>query len=351
LLVPLTSVEASALSAALREATVQAAMDFTKVGPAVAGAVSAQAVALAQGVLQAMFLTRIKLAALAVAVLGALFTVAGLFMHHVSAGEATEPPPAKEGAADVKKETKKVELSLHSVYQETPFAKGRLITLEGTLGGDAELTLDGNTCELGKIGSPTGCTKVAYAPHKVKLQEVVDKRIISLERHLYDLVGAPEPMRLLILQGGVYRLLLVDGKGNATRVLTLEGKRAKPSPYVKEVSFASVYLEEPFADGHALTLKGKLDGDAVLVVDRNSFTLTPFGDKDVGTLLPHSNFKVKLEQVPLDEDRFPGYQLYDLKGAPEAMRLLIDVRDGKPPRLLELKDGKVVRVLTLEPTR
>jgi hypothetical protein len=232
-----------------------------------------------------------------------------------------------------------------------PFAGAHRITLTGKLGGDGELTLDGNECALAENGSTNGCDKAFYAPKKVKLQEVAFKDGQPKHR-LFDLVGAPQPMRLMVPgAGGPYRLLVLNEKGETTAVLTLEGKSAKQEPPGKEIALQTAYLEQLFRLAHVIRLKGKLGGDATFHPDGNSCTLDTFGDRAECTKVAFAEVKVRLEEVPLNADRVPGYKLYDIKieGWPVDMRLMIDGRDGQPPRLLGLKDGKVVRVVTLEP--
>ena len=94
-------IASAAVPAALIHGTLKAALLFAA-GKAVAGAASVRAVAWTQGVLRAMFLSKLKMAAVLVLVMGGLGTGAGLLLSRTAAAPPAAPPAAVNRTDDDK---------------------------------------------------------------------------------------------------------------------------------------------------------------------------------------------------------------------------------------------------------
>ncbi|MGE3807290.1 MAG: RNA polymerase sigma factor [Gemmataceae bacterium] len=121
-----------------------------------------------------------------------------------------------------------------------------------------------------------------------------------------------------------------------------------PAPVRKsvgEIHLVSVYLDTPIGRGRQITLSGKLDGAATLVLDGN--LRKKQGKGYLLTQVDYPPIDVELKEVKLPDAQ--GRRLFDIVGAPIALRLVVPAQPAEPYRLLELTEGRVTRVLTLEP--
>jgi cobalt-zinc-cadmium efflux system membrane fusion protein len=149
--------------AALVGATVNAALLFAS-GPA-AGALTGQAVTLAEGVVRAMVLTKVKVAAVVLLSLGALGLAAGLSTQRVLAEkpEADEAPALVRGRGDGVRMPAEALAKLGIQVAEVkppPSAKARVLQLTGTLAIDpdrlARVRCRFAPAEVVEIGRPKG---------------------------------------------------------------------------------------------------------------------------------------------------------------------------------------------------
>jgi RNA polymerase sigma factor (sigma-70 family) len=273
-------------------------------------------------------------------------------------GRRAAPPPAEPARKeDNKKEETKGEVKLRSVYLVHPFVKAHTIEIEGKLGGAGTILLDGNTCNLDSFGNRRSCTEARYNPVNIEFRRwpeakgddkpiVKDVFAVGPKRQAFDLIGAPEPMRLVVPEAGLPRLVLLDKAGKVLRVVLLEPQPMPKAAIEDKIHLHSAYLNDALSGAHRVRLEGNLvDAVGWLWLDRNGCNLTEFGDTGACTLLPAVEHKVKLVLKSADKEK--NKRIYDLVGAPEPMHLVIE-RDG-PRRLLVLdKEGQVMRVVPLE---
>jgi cobalt-zinc-cadmium efflux system membrane fusion protein len=151
------------MPAALIRATVKAAVLFNAGHPA--GALTGQAVALAEGVLRAMMLTKMKAAALLLFVLGSLGLVAGLSTHRVWAEKsgADEAPALVRGSGDsvLMAAAARAKLGIQvAEVKSRPPAKARVLQLTGVLAIDRDrmtrVQCRFAPAEVVEIGRPEG---------------------------------------------------------------------------------------------------------------------------------------------------------------------------------------------------
>jgi len=112
------------------------------------------------------------------------------------------------------------EIGLSTTYLSQPMAGGNFLHVQGKLGGDGVLTTDDNTCSLSPLGDRAGCSEKKAPSHKVQIKLVKGE---AKTVRIYELVGAPKPMRLVINSIGPARLLELDD-GKVIRVETLDGR-------------------------------------------------------------------------------------------------------------------------------
>ncbi len=119
------------------------------------------------------------------------------------------------------------EVALHTVYLQDPIGRAHQISFRGELGGEGEVTLDGNTCTVNQFGDPEICTEIAFQPIPVKAVQLRLADPTGAGRRIYRLSGELEPA------GAEYFLivprrrsephrLVVDLGQDRRRVVTLE---------------------------------------------------------------------------------------------------------------------------------
>jgi RNA polymerase sigma factor (sigma-70 family) len=142
---PLAVEAEAAVSANLVNGTVGAAQAF--VAGKAAGLVSAPVLALTEGVLQAMFLTRIKLIGAAVLAVALTVTTAGLFAQRTGERPAAPPPGAGRGelgreGADLHGVVRSVDAAQQTVTIAVPGENREMVERTFTLTKDAQVLLD-----------------------------------------------------------------------------------------------------------------------------------------------------------------------------------------------------------------
>jgi RNA polymerase sigma factor (sigma-70 family) len=348
----------AAVSGALIQNTVQSALRFT--AKAAVQTATTPAVTLAEGVLRAMSLTKVKLiAAISLALVVAL-GAAGFVAHRLlgdNAARASALVPAERNEDNAAADEA---VRLFSVYMDDLFAGAHFVSLVGKLGENATLTLDPNGCGLDNYGNRAACLEGKPRSVAVKIRLLPDVgKGDPLGRRVYDLVGAPEPIHLVVpgKEGSVFRLLHLDNDGKVTRAITLE----RPGPKVaipKEVKLATAYLNSTIVGRvQRVTLTGKLGGAAELYFDPNACELTALGDPGKCTQVKGSTYKVKLREVAMAKAP-AGVSLYDIEGARPPLRLMLSTAGAC--RLLVLSEPvpgnaeaeqPVSRVIPLETIR
>ncbi len=124
-------------------------------------------------------------------------------------------------------------VSLATCYLADPVDQAHQILIQGELGGDGKVTLDGNTCTTTQFGDKGICTKIFFRPIDVKIVQLRLADPSGQGRRIYRLNGKlkPEGATFYLIvprrRSGVHRLV-VDSGGDKRRVITLEGRTLSP---------------------------------------------------------------------------------------------------------------------------
>jgi RNA polymerase sigma factor (sigma-70 family) len=191
----------AALPPALLSATVRAALDATH---SAAAAVSAQAAALAQGVLQAMFLAKVKTTALGLLVVALLGTGAGALTYRVQAQgappvsvapagrEAAQQPRGEMDPAQMKREIERLRLELEQTRLLLKRANDEIIRLRAARGDAAGKGKEAAKDDLPgpRKGPKPGPNQPALSPDKRVLAAASGKFVA-----LYDVQSGKEIRR------------------------------------------------------------------------------------------------------------------------------------------------------------
>ncbi len=131
-------------------------------------------------------------------------------------------------------------LRVSSCYLPERLLGGLIVSLEGTLGGEATLTVDPNNCQLDAFGDPTVCTRIAALPRQVTLRKLDQADPQGAGRQLYAVEGEglDATVRLSVGPGehGVVRLIVAREGQQRPTVVTLERRapadeaQARPGP-------------------------------------------------------------------------------------------------------------------------
>jgi RNA polymerase sigma factor (sigma-70 family) len=170
----------AAVPAALMSSTVKAAVPFAA-GKVAAGLVSASVAALTEGVLQAMFLTKLKIATAALLALAVLGTGAGLFGHRVLAqrpaaggqGPAAERAAQKAAAQAAREDVKAPQVAGKVVAVAKD---GKSFTLEIPARGRGDDAQEAKKIDV-KIGDKTVVTYHGVGPDAARPTEGYGARV------------------------------------------------------------------------------------------------------------------------------------------------------------------------------
>lgn len=129
--------------------------------------------------------------------------------------------------AEVPQKAARSKVALQSVYLTEPIDTARQVSIEGELGGKAQVILDRNLCTLNQFGDTQSCTRMFIAPVEVKLTQLRLADPSGKARRIFRLEGQLEPdgsQYFLILpqQGKDHARLVVNFGENTARVITLE---------------------------------------------------------------------------------------------------------------------------------
>jgi RNA polymerase sigma factor (sigma-70 family) len=181
----------------LASTTVRAALAFLA-GRAAAAGISAKALALAQGVLQSMFVTKLKVVALAAAMAGAAVTGAQILARPTPPVESEQPPPAKtepqrptpSSDAKAKADTGPKAVAVKTVHpqfrEKLPVDTNQLATVEAyyraELGTILATTVKSVRVTLGapvKKGEELIDFNPPYSPLKAPFDGVISRRTVD----------------------------------------------------------------------------------------------------------------------------------------------------------------------------
>ena len=127
---------------------------------------------------------------------------------------------------------------------------------------------------------------------------------------------------------------------------------AKASTGAPVIALQTVYLTEPVGAVHQISIRGEIGGAVRVTLDRNTCTLTQFGDRGVCTEIASKTIPVEMKRVRLPDPTGQGRRLYRLDGKLEPANarffLVIPRRRSQPHRLVVNLNNDRRRVLTLE---
>jgi hypothetical protein len=137
----------------------------------------------------------------------------------------------QEASVETNRSLPKVELQ--TTYLQEPIGRAHRIVVQGELGGEGRLTLDGNTCTVTQFGDPGVCTQIAFPPVDIKLVQLRLADPQGQGRRLFRLDGQLDP------PGASYFLvvprrrsephrLVIDLGNDRRRVVTLESRPVLP---------------------------------------------------------------------------------------------------------------------------
>ncbi len=134
-------------------------------------------------------------------------------------------------AQDVDQEATKAptrpKVALRSVYLADRIGSARQIIIEGELGGEGKVTLDGNTCTVDQFGDTQICTEIFFPPVDVKIKQLRLADPSGQGRRVFLLEGElnPKDYRYYLIvprrRSEAHRLVVDMGEDNR-RVVSLE---------------------------------------------------------------------------------------------------------------------------------
>jgi RNA polymerase sigma factor (sigma-70 family) len=255
---------ARAVPAALAGATLQAAL-VTAAGHAAAGLVSAEVVALVEGVSQAMFLTRLKIvAAVVLAVL--LVAGAGLVPHQMLSAGGSKPaaPPAAQQGKDADKTAATLPVEKAALTGHTDAVLCLACSLDGKLlaSGSADKTVrlwDVKTMkEIATLQGHDGAvTLVVFSPDKRTLFSAsADKSVKAWDpstgKELRSFAGHKEPITTLGFSR-YGKLLYTASADKLVHGWVVEDGREMPQPWPLEFA-GTVTVMQGNLSGRWITL-------------------------------------------------------------------------------------------------
>lgn len=137
---------------------------------------------------------------------------------------------------------------------------------------------------------------------------------------------------------GASRLLLLNNRGEITRVVAMEPSNALRQPRTPDVfAYTTVYLPaKSMGNTRVVRLHGSFEtGEAELVYDPNLALLDAFGNATASTRMAVDSKPVRL--VERSSGRNPNVRVYDIEGAP--MRLVV-ARNGQRLARLVMLDNR-----------
>lgn len=180
---------------------------------------------------------------------------------------------------DAQEKTKKRPLpriALRTAYLAEPVGDAHQILIAGELGGEAKLTLDGNTCTITQFGDTGVCTKIAFPPIDVRLVQLRLADPTGAGRRLFKVEGEfDDDIRYTLVvprRRSQPHRLVVDMGNDRRRTITLEAVQ-RPAGGRPELGKNAKYRA--------------VQADGVVTVYATSET-------------PTSGYKVRLEQLPIE---------------------------------------------------
>ena len=137
----------------------------------------------------------------------------------------------------------------------------------------------------------------------------------------------------------------------------MAAEEAPSSPGGRAFAFQTAYLHQELEGAHRITVSGSLgpggSGFGIFVLDPNTCTVNPFGDREICTLIAPKTFFATLHLLKIADTTGAGRGVYAVSPIgftlTNELYLVYSWSSSAPARLVSHNRGGVQRVVTLEP--